>query len=218
MNKTHIHERGAVHWSTVVVIVLTILLAIVGSLAIWAYVEYDEVSTDVEGQVALAVSQAEKRQAEADEKKFAERIKEPNREFVGPEDYGRVTFMYPKTWSVYVEDNGSDGGPYKAYLNPIKVPPISDEQRFALRVTIASENTDEVLQDYQDLIEDGKLSSQAFSANGLEGVRLDGNFDEDIRGSAVIFKVRDKTLTIRTDAETFKPDFEKLIKTIEFNQ
>jgi hypothetical protein len=48
-------------------------------------------------------------------------------------------------------------------------------------------------------------------------IRLDGSFSTDIRGSAVIFKIRDKTVTIRTDADTFKPDFENIIKTINFN-
>lgn len=218
MNTKHTHERGAAHWSTIVVIVLTVVLAIVGSLAIWAFVEYNNARTDVDGQISLAVSEAEKAQAEEDEKKFAEREKEPNREFVGPDDFGRVTFDYPKTWSVYVADNGARSGTYEAYLNPITVPTVSKSQRFALRVTIESEDTDAVLEDYEKLIESGDLSSENFTANGFEGTRLDGNFDKNIRGSAVIFKVRDKALTIRTDADTFKPDFDKLIQTIEFNQ
>lgn len=50
------------------------------------------------------------------------------------------------------------------------------------------------------------------------GTRLDGSFTEDIRGFAVIFKIRDKTVTIRSDAETFKGDFNALIQTITFNK
>jgi hypothetical protein len=52
--------------------------------------------------------------------------------------------------------------------------------------------------------------------NGENGVRLDGNFSDEIRGAAVIFKIRDKTAVLRTDADTFKPDFETLIKTVTF--
>lgn len=211
-------ERGAVHWSTIVVIALAILLAVVGSLAIWAFVNYTSTKSDVDGKIALAVSEAEKVQAEKDEKKFAEREKEPNRKFVGPDDYGRVTFDYPKTWSVHVATDTASGGTYAAYLNPIEVPPIKNTERYALRVTIEEKETDRVLQQYESLIKKGDLNSTAFSANGVEGVRIDGNFTKDIRGALVIFKVRDKTLTIRTDADTFKPDFEKLIQTIEFNQ
>jgi len=52
--------------------------------------------------------------------------------------------------------------------------------------------------------------------NGENGVRLDGNFTKEIRGSAVVFKIRDKTAVIQTDADTFKHDFNTLIKTISF--
>ena len=52
---------------------------------------------------------------------------------------------------------------------------------------------------------------------GNTGTRLDGNFSKNIRGAAVIYKVRDKTATVRTDAnETFKADFNKIIQTINF--
>ena len=55
-------------------------------------------------------------------------------------------------------------------------------------------------------------------ADEQNGTRLDGSFTEDIRGSAVIFKIRDKTVTLRSDAETFRADFDALIKTITFNK
>lgn len=212
------NQSGGVSASTIIVVILTILLAVAGSLAIWSFVEYSNQKTDVDGKVALAVSEAKKDQAELDEAKFADREKEPNRQFVGPDDYGRVTFDYSKTWSVFVDKDGASGGSYEAYLNPVVVPPIKNDERFALRVTIEEKDVDSVLTKYESLIKKGDLRSSAFSANGLEGTRLDGNFTKDIRGSAVIFKVRDKALTVRTDAETFKPDFDKLIKTIEFNQ
>ena len=54
-------------------------------------------------------------------------------------------------------------------------------------------------------------------ANGQSGTRLDGKFSDDIRGAAVIYKIRDKTAVIQTDADTFKADFDALIKTITFN-
>lgn len=219
MKTTHrASQAGGISATTIIVVILTILLAVAGSLAIWAFVEYNNQKTDVDGKIALAVSKAEKEQAEKDEAKFAEREKEPNRQFVGPDDYGRVTFDYAKTWSVFVDKDGSSGGTYQAYLNPIVVPPIKSDERFALRVIIEEKDVDQVLRTYETKIEKGDLKSTAFSTNGLEGVRLDGAFSKDIRGSAVIFKVRDKALTIRTDAETFKPDFDKLVKTIEFNQ
>lgn len=219
MKTSHFDQRGAVHWSTIVVVILAILLAAVGSLAIWAYMNYNEQKTDVDGKIALAESEAKKVQAEEDDKKFAEREKEPNRAFVGPDDYGRLTFDYPKTWSVYEATDVSAGkGTYSAYLNPIVVPPVSNTRQVALRVSIEEKEYDTVVKSYESLVKKGDLKSSTASANGVSGTRLDGQFSKEIRGAAVIFKIRDKTLTIRTDADTFKPDFEKIIKTIEFNQ
>ena len=214
----HTFEYGRVSGWMIATIGLIVAVLGTGSLAIWAYINYDEAQTDLDGKIALAEAEARREQAEIYEAKFAEYRKEPNRDFVGPDDFGRLTFSYPKTWSVHVSTNASAGGTYEAYLNPGVVPPIENDTRYALRVTIETADYEEVLTEYDSQLEDGALRSSTFSANGENGVRLDGNFDDNIRGAAVIFKIRDKTVTMRTDADTFKPDFEKLIKTISFNQ
>lgn len=212
-------ERGAVHGMLIALIATIILFIAAGSAAIWAYINYDRERTTVESQIKVAVANAQKEQSDADDKKFAEREKEPNRQFVGPDDYGRVTFMYPKTWSVYVANNSANSGLYSAYLNPIVVLPTSDsKQKFALRVTIENKKYEDVLKSYDAQLKKGDLKSAPTSSNGFSGTRIDGSFDRDFRGAAVLYKIRDKTLTIRTDADTFKPDFEQIITTISFNQ
>lgn len=213
----HTYERGAISGSMIAIIGLIILVLGAGSFGIWAYLNYNEQKTNVDGKIELAEAKAEKIQADKDAAEYFEKSKEPNALFVGPDDYGRLIFNYPKTWSVYVAKDITSGGTYEAYLNPVTVPPVSDIQRFALRVTIEEEAYDRVLDKYKSLVEDGELRSSAFSANGNNGTRFDGNFTKDIRGAATVFKLRDKTVTVRTDADTFKPDFEKLIKTINFN-
>lgn len=210
-------ERGAVSGSLIAIIGLIVLALGFGSMAIWAYVNYSEQKTNVNGKIDLAVAKAKNDQATVDEAKFAQREKEPNRQFVGPDDYGRLTFNYPKTWSVYVARDVTQGGTYEAFLNPVSVPPISDTQQYALRVTIEQNDYDKVVSSYQPLVQLGKLASSVTNANGHSGTRLDGSFTRDIRGSAVIYKIRDKTVTLRTDANTFKPDFENIIKTVNFN-
>jgi hypothetical protein len=214
----HRQQQGAVSGSLIAIIGLIVLVLGFGSAAIWAYMNYSEQKTNVDGKISLAVAEAKKEQADDDEAKFAEREKEPRREFVGPDDYGRVTFNYPKTWSVYeAKDVNLNGGAYEAYLNPVTVPSVKAAQQYALRVTIVEKDYDDVVRSYEALVKKGDLRTSATSANGDNGTRLDGNFTKDIRGSAVVYKIRDKTLTLRTDADTFKPDFEKIIKTIEFN-
>lgn len=212
-------QQGAIGGSVIAIIGLVILVLGSGSFAIWAYVNYQDQKTNVDGKVELAVAEAKKAQADEDEQKFAEREKEPRRQFTGPDDYGRLTFDYSKTWSVYeaTDVTSGKGRTYNAYLNPVTVPPVTNQQQYALRVVIEQRDYDDVVNSYENLVKKGDLKSSSFSANGHSGARLDGNFTKDIRGSAVIFKIRDKTVTLRTDANTFKPDFEKLIKTIDFN-
>ena len=203
----------------VLVAVFAVLSVVFGGLAIWAYMQYSEASNDVDSKIKLAVSEARSQQSEEEEKKFAEREKDPNLEFVGPDDYGRLTFQYPKTWSLYEATDISRGGDYKAFLHPIKVPPVSEQQQFAVRVTIENKDYDKVVQQYDALVKKGDLRSSSTTSMGNTGTRLDGNFNKNIRGSAVIYKLRDKTITLRTDAnETFKADFNKLIQTINFEQ
>jgi len=218
MNTLYRHyERGAVTASLVIAIILGVLATGFAATTIWAYLSYTEQKTDVDGKIALAEAEAKKAQADVDEKKFAEREKEPNREFVGPEDYGRLTFNYPKTWSVYITKDATTGGSFEAYLNPITVPTVSQTQQFALHLSITDTSYDKVLTTYDGLIKKGDLKSTPTSVNGQNGTRLDGSFSKDIRGAAVFYKIRDKTLLFQTDADTFKPDFENIIKTIKFN-
>lgn len=215
----HKYEQGGISGQMMAIIGLVVLVLLSGSAAIWAYVNYQQQKTDVDGRIALAKAQASNDQATADEAKFAQREKEPNQQFVGPDNYGRLTFQYPKTWSVYVSNDGSSSGStFQAYLNPVTVPPIGDLQQFALTVTIKQQDYDQVVQSYQPKVQKGDLRSSATSSNGHNGTRLDGTFTTNLRGAAVIYQIRDKTAIIQTDADTFKPDFENLIKTIDFNQ
>jgi len=215
------NQAGSISGLVITTILLTVISIASVSAAIWGVVNYNHQKTNVDGKVAEAVASAKKVQADSDEAKFMAREKEPNREFVGPDDYGRLTFNYPKTWSVYVnKDVSTSGGTYEAYMNPISVPSVSNAntQQYALRVTIESKDYDKVIASYESLVKKGDLKSSAVSVNGNNGTRLNGSFSKDIRGSAVIYKIRDKTVTLRTDADTFKPDFDALITTIKFNE
>ena len=119
---------------------------------------------------------------------------------------------------MYVAKDGSTSDGFQAYLNPVTVPPVTSNQQYSLRVTIEQQDYDQVVKTYQLLVQKGDLKSSATSSNGNNGTRLDGSFTKNLRGAAVIYKIRDKTVIIQTDADTFKPDFENIIKTINFNQ
>lgn len=216
MNR-RIGELGVANTWLIVGIIFIATTVLLGGGLTWALINYFDQKDNVDTKVSTAVTSAVKDQADKDAAQFQAEDKKPNRQFVGPEDFGELRFDYPKTWSVYINKGATAGGSYEAYLNPVAVPTVSDETQYALRVKIETIDYDKVLATYQPLVKKGDLKSSAIKANGQDGTRLDGSFTKNIRGSAVILKVRDKTITLRSDADTFKGDFDSLVATIKFN-
>lgn len=216
-NLPPIKRKQSKLWFILTLVFIGLTLAGIG-VAIWATVNYFDQKNNVDSKITNAVAVATKEQADKLADDFAKAEKEPNRLFVGPDDYGRLSFKYPKTWSVYEAKDASRGGTYEAYFNPGVVPPVAATQQYSLHVTIEDKDYDAVVDSYKQLVAKGDLKSSSVKADEQNGTRLDGSFTKDIRGSAVIFKIRDKTVTIRTDAETFKADFDALIQTITFNK
>jgi len=204
-------------WTILTFVFIFLTLAAAGAAG-WALVNYFDQKDNVDTKVSSAVALAKKEQKEADDKDFIEAEKLPNRDFAGPEDYGRVAFKYPKTWSVYEAENATGGRTYEAYFSPGVIPPVSQTERYALRLTIENKAYEKVIEDYESRVEKGELKSSSVTLGEQNGTRLEGNFSKDIRGTAVVLKIRDKTVTLRTDADTFIADFNALIATITFNK
>ncbi len=212
------HHKKSKLW--VILTFVFIFTTLVGAgLGIWALINYLDEKSTVQSQVTAAVAESVKHEQDVAAAHLLEVENTPNRAFGGPSDYGNLSFNYSKLWSVYVAKDASKGGTFEAYLNPKTVPPVSPAERFALRVLIEEKDYDQVINSYQSLVTKGDLKVGTYKIDETtSGTRLDGNFTKDIRGSAVIFKIRDKTVTLRTDAETFKEQFDALIKTVKFDK
>lgn len=221
------NERGESKLFIILTAVFGVLMLGLGIGFFWAFTQMNDAKTDVDGKISAAVKAAEDSQKATLEKQFDENYKKPNNIFTGPVNYGSVTFEYPKTWSVYVENDGSDGEGYKAYFNPKLVPKISEETPYALRVAIMNVPRKDVEQMYRDAIASGvKLTATTIrlanasddtTSNYGKGIRLDGQFRETINGSAVLFDIRGRTLAIYTDHQSFISDFnDTIIKTLKY--
>lgn len=213
-------ERGAVHRSIIAIVGLLVLVIVFGAFSAWAYVNYLDQKKDVDSKIADAAAKARLEQSDKDEADFAVRENKDTKQFTGPSDYGHLTFDYPKKWSAYQATDVSEGGgaKYEAYLNPDLVPPISDTQKFALRVTIEQITYDKAVASYNTLIKKGDLKSSVYNDGKHTGTLLTGNFNKDIIGTAVLIKLRDRTLTLRTDGDTFKDLFATILQTVNFNE
>lgn len=213
-------ECGFVSVSVVTSIIFGILSLVFGSVMIWALVNYNDASNNMRSVVTAEVEKGKKAQSDEDQKKFDEREKEPLKEFVGPNDYGRVSFKYPKTWSVYIDKDGTTAKQYVAYFAPEAVPSVqAPGSKFALRLSILDQSYDNIIQQYAGLVKVGKLRSETISANGFNGQKFEGNITSTIEGTLVVFKIRDKTLTLQTDTPAYRTDFnEKILKDLSFQQ
>lgn len=211
------HESGSVNPLLIASILLAVLATGLAGFGVWSFTNYLDQKDNTDAKIETAVTKAKTAQAEALEKDFLEREKQPYTKFNGPDDLGHVSFDYPKTWSAYIAKSGSTAD-YEVYLHPGVVPTVSTQQPYATRVVITNRTYDTVLKTYEGTVKKGDLKSTPVTVNGFTGVRLDGKFSTQREGSSVIFKVRDKTLLISSDANTFKSDFDNVIlKSLDFN-
>ena len=214
-------EAGFMNPLTIPVVLLVLLVLVTGGLSIWAYVNYTDQKTNVDGKISVAVSAAKKQQQSDDTKAFLEKEKQPYVKFTGPSQLGSVNFTYPKTWSVYVDKNNPDqsaGDQFEAYLYPGSVPPVSDTTPFALRVSILGQPYDQVLREFTDKVKTGKLRSSPVTLEGQTGVRLDGSFSTTITGAMVIYQIRNQTLEVFTQSPSFLADFNgEILGSLKFN-
>ncbi len=204
---------------TIIIILLSLLLVGALLLAYYFNSEYRTAKSDVESQVAAGVLDREKEITDKLEAEYVAKEKLPYSTFTGPSDYGSLTFKFPKTWSVYIgKDASATGGDFEAYLHPVEVPPVSSTTINALRVSIRTETVETATGRYKSLVQSGKLAASAVSINGTDATRYDGQLLNNLVGSLIIFKMRDKTILIQTDAEIYREDFNQIIETISFNQ
>ena len=182
--------------------------------------KYNDAKTDLDEKIDIAVAKAKDEQAEALEQEFAEREKTPYKDFSGPEDYGSLSFKYPKTWSVYIAQDASNGGDFEAYFTPGEVQAVSNENVNALRLKVINRNAEAVKADYQRAAETSKeLSPEEISIAGTNATHYSGKIPgTEFIGHIVIFKIRDKTAIFQTDSELFAGDFGEILDTVSFNE
>ena len=208
-------ESGAVNPLLVSNLLTGLMVLVLTGITIWLFMGYNDYKTNSDQKVAAAVATAKEDQQKADEAEFIEKEKLPTQTYTGPADLGSVSFQYPKTWSVYVAKQSTG---LEVYLHPDSVPPVSNTQPFATRVLVEDRPYDTVLKTYDTLVKKGDLKSNPVTIEGFSGIRLDGKFTKEREGSAVVFKVRDKTLTVATDASAYRGDYDNtILKSLKFN-
>ena len=205
---------------TIAIIGASLIAVVFIGLFIWMTVRYNEASSDTNTKIDQAVAEAKKTQAEELEAKYVEEIKYPYSTFAGPVDYGELSFEYPKTWSVYIGSDATNGGNFEAYLNPREVNPVSKDTINALRVSIVNKSYENVMSEYQKAMDrkDSDLQTSIITVNDFSSNRYVGTIpNTNLKGIIVILKIRDKTAILQTDSMLFEEEFNKLLETVTFN-
>ena len=202
---------------TILLVLTTITTLTFLGLFIYMSVQYNEAKVDVEGKIQLAKDETKEEVSAELEKEFSDREKYPYKIFTGPSDFGLLSFEYPKTWSLYVPDDGSQARDYHAYLNPGQVNVVDNKTVMALRVSIVNELTDSVKRKYTDKVAKGDMTVETKVVNNNNVDVYTGELDSKYIGKVCIFKIRDKTAIIQTDAMIFEDDFNRVLEKITFN-
>ncbi len=208
-------SHGQVIETIILVLVSLVAVAFI-ALFVWKYLEWETLRTDVDGQIDAAVATAVAENTTKLEADFVEREKYPYKTFTGPADYGSLSFEYPRTWSVYIAKDTSTGGDYEAYLNPAEVQPIGLTTINALRVTIRNATFDTIVRNYENYVKQGILTLTTRQIGSAVANVYTGKLPNNLQGILTIFKLRDKTVMIQTDAELFATEYYKLLDTVTF--
>lgn len=205
---------------TLVLIGVCLIAAAAIVFAVIFFVQYNELKTNFDEKKNIAVADAIKQTQDDDAAAFKEQEKTPFYSFTGPSDYGSISFEYPKTWSVYVDSDGTKNSDFKAYFRPSQVDPVNDRNsRYALRFQIVNRQISSIQTTYENKVKNGKMTSRVFNAdnNSLTGTWYEGEIETNLEGIIVLVKVNDKTAIFQMDAEPYRADFETLMGKLRRN-
>lgn len=203
--------------NTVIMILLVVLLVASLGFGAWAYSQIQSYKNDSDKKIAAALAANKTALTKEAQDNFDKTNTKP---FVGSSTYGSVSFNYPKTWSAYV-DTTSASEPINAYFHPDQVPGINGSTAYALRVELVSNDYSQIVQQFNGNLTQRTVTSKAYLppklngvANVQPGLLFSGQInsrDQTQRGTLLVIKVRDKTLEISTQSNSYLNDFTNVI-------
>jgi hypothetical protein len=205
------NQRGQINILLIPLILLCLLFIGAGVFAVWAYNSRQVYKDHSDQKVAVAVQAAQQQTQASDAVQFAQQAEQPLKSYSGPAADGSIVIKYPKTWSAYINESDNGGTPIDAYFEPDFVPSTTTiTNAFALRVKIAQEAYDQVLQQFSSLATQGKVTVTPYSlvkVPTVVGVRVDGQIEQNKQGSMIILPIRGQTLEIFTESSQYAADF-----------
>jgi len=207
-------QSGFVSGTLISLIVTSVFLA--GSLGFgaWAFLSRQDYKNNSDKKALTAANERQKLTEAADAVKYAEAAKNPYKTHKSPDQFGAVTVVYPKTWSAYVGETGSESSVVNNYYHPDVVPSVNKDNAHALRIQVVEQSYDQVMKNYQSEVKSGKLVASPYALTkvpNIVGTRLNGEVERGKQGSLVIVPIRNMTLKVWTESPNYLADFNKII-------
>ncbi len=192
-------------------IIVIVGLLIFGS---WSYSSYLDSKSSVDQKINQAIVLAKQQQASVDSKKYATESQYPLANYTGPQIYGSLSVNYPKNWSAYVDDTGSNNL-VDGYFNPGYVPAIGgSSSTFALRVKIINQTYATTLTNLSSEQQAGLITVKPYSlpkVSKVVGVMITGQVQNNLNGEMVILPLRNETLQVWTVGTNYMTIFNNVI-------
>lgn len=217
MDQYGYNSSGGSHRFLLPFVIAAVLFIIAAGFGAWAYTERQDYKDNSDQKAAAAAEAAKMATQQEEAAKYTEEAKSPLKTFIGPADFGSVTFQYPKTWSGYVVQDSSSSSdmPLDGYFHPDVVPDVDlPASVFALRVSIVSEPYSEVLENYASSVEEGKAVVAPYKlpkVDSVVGSRVDGDIEQGKKGSMVLLPLRNVTLKVWTETDQYLNDFNGIV-------
>jgi hypothetical protein len=211
---SHKEKRG--HPWILIILLAVFVLAFFGALiyALQVSGQRDDYKNNVDQKVSAAVEDARDEIGAAKEKEFAEREKSPYKQYKGPLTYGSLDITYPRTWSAYVREASDSNAGVDGYFHPNFVPSEDSGTAYALRVEVIEQPYSDEMKRFEAEVKRGTVKVSPFTAAKVPGVlgsRVDGEIEQGLSGSMVVFPLRDKTIKVSTQSPSHLNDFNTII-------
>lgn len=214
ISRTTLDERGMINALLIPLILVTVLLLAISGFAFWAFNSRQEYKNETDKIVATQVQIAKKETETAKDNEFAEKEKQPLKTYQGPPELSSVIIKYPKTWSGYVDDNGSGGALVNGYFHPTTVPGTQSGTAYALRAQIIDRSFSDEVRSFDNQVKKGAAKASSYTNKnvpGVVGLRIDGEIDNKQQGIVILMPAREKTIKIYTQSDQYYNDFENNI-------
>lgn len=202
-------------WSLIISLIVSLLL-LLGAIGfgVWAYGGREDYKNNVDQKISAAVDVAKQQKSEEKDKEFIEKEKNPYKTYKGPSTFASINITYPKTWAAFVTETDKSSNPVDGYFHPNFVPGVQSGTAFALRIQMVNQPYNQQLKEFESKTKQGKVKVSPYKAPKVPdvlGSRIEGEINTGQKDYMVMFPVRDKTLKVWTESESFLKDLDGII-------